>query len=190
MLSNGLSCKPTDPCPPPQSELNGSSQSHSRTISPSSSAPKTQSSRSLSFEHEPGATSSYSSSKQIPSCPSSTCNEDCQRPANPTVPIIKVTTPADSSLIDLHTETSSRGNTGSPINRQTTDERAGLLRPPPQHCSTMPSPTQQRATSPQQARKALRVVIRFCEHQRSGFLELEEGVLLGKLDERLRRSCE
>lgn len=124
-----------------------------------------------------------------PSCPSSMGSEYCQGPPNPTVPIITVTTPNHSSLIDPRTETSSMGDTGSPFNRQATVKRAGLLRPPPQYCSTVPSPTQRRAPSPEQGRKALGIVIGFCEHQPSNFPKFEEGVLLGKLDERLRRNC-
>ncbi|KAM0714569.1 hypothetical protein Q7P37_009865 [Cladosporium fusiforme] len=173
----GSSCSPTNPpanqrweCDVgsvPHGELNVYSQSQSRTITntaPSSSAPKTQSSRSLSFEHEAGATSSSSYSQRIPSCPSSIGSEDCQGPAIPTVPIIMVTTPNDSSLSDPHTDTSSTGDTS-------------LFQP------------QRRAISPEEARKALGVVIGFCEHQPSGVLELEEGVHLGKLDERLRHNC-
>lgn len=49
--------------------------------------------------------------------------------------------------------------------------------------------SQRRAISPGEARKALGVVIGFCENQPSGFLKIEEGVLLGMLAERLRRNC-
>lgn len=51
----------------------------------------------------------------------------------------------------------------------------------------MPSQNQELAISPEEARKALGIVIRFCEQQRNGFLELQECVLLGTLDERLKR---
>lgn len=57
---------------------------------------------------------------------------------------------------------------------------------PTQRHSTVPSQTKELAISSEEAHKALGIVIRFCEQQPSGFLELQEGVLLGTLDERLR----
>lgn len=83
---------------------------------------------------------------------------DCQGLQNTTVPTIKPYAPENSSIVH-----------------------------PPRSCSDGSLQFQQHAIIPDEAQKALQVVIGYCKQQPTGFLNLQEGVTLGKLDEILRQ---
>jgi hypothetical protein len=82
-------------------------------------------------------------------------------------------------LIDNSTSSS------HPIDQPTAVNPADFLRRP-QTSATVLSQKQLPTTSPEEARKAIRVVIGFFQQQPGGFLELQESIVLGKLEERLR----
>jgi len=67
---------------------------------------------------------------------------------------------------------------------------SALLREPRQHRSLTPatsaSSLQAAATNPEEARKALEVVLSFFEQQPNGFLDLQESYTIGKLMEKLK----
>lgn len=96
------------------------------------------------------------------------------------------------------------GNLNSALHNFQTDERprivtpADTMRPPPlpanvalrdpRRRSITPATytSAQSATSPEEARKAMEVVLSFFEQQPSGFLDLQESVTVGKLMEKLK----
>lgn len=73
----------------------------------------------------------------------------------------------------------------SRADRTTTTKPTELLHPS-RGCSTGLPQGQQHRIMPDEAHKALQAVIGYCAQQPTGFLGIKEGVLLGKLDERLR----
>jgi hypothetical protein len=76
-----------------------------------------------------------------------------------------------------------------PIDQSTTTKSAKLPHPP-RNCSSSSLENQRLQTTPDQAQKALQIVIGYCKRQPRGYLETDEGVLLGTLAQRLRHSCE
>jgi len=63
---------------------------------------------------------------------------------------------------------------------------ASVMMREPRHHSITPAISTQPATSPDEARKALEIVLGFFEQQPSGFLDLQESMMLGRLMEKLR----
>lgn len=76
----------------------------------------------------------------------------------------------------------------SHVDRPTTVKLAPSMRSPQQH-STKLSETQRSTTNAEEACQALDVVIRFFQQQPNEYLDLDEGVLLGKLAVRLKDKC-
>ena len=114
---------------------------------------------------------------------------DCQGLQNTILPTIKPYAPENSSIVHDEPEkgfTVLSPTSQPPINRLATTKSAKLLHPP-RSCSDGSFQFQQHAIIPDEAQKALQVVIGYCKQQPTGFLNLQEGVTLGKLDERLRQ---
>jgi hypothetical protein len=66
---------------------------------------------------------------------------------------------------------------------------AKALRPPQGYPANL-AQAQRHAVTPEEAHKAFHFVIGYCQQQPKGFLDQKDGVSLGMLSERLRRSCE
>jgi hypothetical protein len=126
----------------------------------------------------------FTSRKSLP-CPSQTSNDNRHQPRSTTIssnaPGVWGT--AHNSHADGLTNNSPSSNHS--INQPVTVNSADLLRRPQTWDVTL-SQTQLPTPSPEEARGAIRVVIGFFEQQPSDFLELQEGIVLGKLEERLR----
>jgi hypothetical protein len=126
----------------------------------------------------------FTTQQSLP-CSYQTSNDDCFKPRTTKVPSNApgiygtVHNPHVDGLIDNSTSSS------HPIDQPTAVNPADLLRRP-QTSATVLSQKQLPTTSPEEARKAIRVVIGFFQQQPSGFLELQESIVLGKLEERLR----
>lgn len=117
---------------------------------------------------------------------------DCEVSQNTTIPTIKVCGPENSvSVYDQWGESSTiRSLPPGRLNKRSTATKPAKALRPPQGYPANLAQAQRHAVTPEEAHKAIQVVIGYCQQQPGGFLEQQDGVSLGKLSERLRCSCE
>jgi hypothetical protein len=143
--------------------------------------------RSKSKSSAPGVsiTSTPLTSQQSLPCFSQTSNDDRHQlrttkvPSNTPGICGAVHNPHVDGLIDNSTTSS------HPIDQPTAVNPADLLRRPQTGAAVL-SQKQLHTTSPEEARKAIRVVIEFFQQQPSGSLEFQDCIALGKMEEKLR----
>jgi len=127
----------------------------------------------------------FTTQQSLP-CPSQTSNDNCFKPRTTNVPSDApgicgaVHNPHADGLIDNSTTSS------HPIDQPTAVDPADLLCRPQTGAAVL-SQKQLHTTSPEEARKAIRVVIEIFQQQPSGSLEFQDCIALGKLEEKLRR---
>jgi hypothetical protein len=151
-------------------------------FAPQTEEPARPSSQSLS------SSSSRTISQRSFSHPASKSKNNQREPQNTRIPKIKLFPPGDPATVlgqRNKTVTVSSPTPDSRADRSTSIDPKKLLHPPRSR-SPGSLKVQQHKVMADEAHKALHVVIGYCKQQPTGFLDFQDSVVLGKLDERLR----
>lgn len=145
------------------------------------SSPKTE-------QAQPSASSRLPASQQSVLHLASAGTGDQKEPRDTPLPRIKLYRPDHSTTVFGQPEKAVAASSLSPDSaaaQPMTLKPTELLRPR-RRFSTGLRQMHQRKITPEEAHKALQAVIGYCKQRATGFLDFQESVLLGKLDERLR----
>lgn len=113
---------------------------------------------------------------------------DQKEPRDTILPRIKLYRPDHSTTVFGQPEKAVAASSLSPDSaaaQPMTLEPTKLLRPQRRFFTGLRQ-IHQRKITPDEAHEALQAVIGYCKQRATGFLDFQESVLLGKLDERLR----
>jgi hypothetical protein len=146
---------------------------------------ETQSAEIPFFALHSGSTTGSSSSQQNFDDPASTSMNDWQVPQNTRHPTSKLWAPDDATSQLNKSFTVPFQTSVPPTDQSTTMKPAKPPHPFRNYSSSLPE-IQQHSIMPDQAHKALQDVIRYRKRKPPGFLDLEDGMVLSKLAERLR----
>jgi hypothetical protein len=137
------------------------------------------------FALHSGSTTGSSSSQQNFDDPASTGVNDCQVPQNTRHPTSKLWAPDDATSQLNKSFTVPFQTSVPPTDRSTTMKPAKPPHPFRNYSSSLPE-IQQHSIMPDHAHKALQDVIGYRKRKPPGFPDLEDGMVLSKLAERLR----
>lgn len=163
------------------------------TASPPS-ARRRQSSNFLFLAPAPGSSPDVSIGEQSFPHPASASKDDCEVSQNTTVPTIKVCAPDNSASVTLYDRcgesSATRSLSPDRLSKRLTATKPANAPRPAQGYPADIAQAQRHAVTPQEAHKAIQIVIGYCQQQPEGFLEQQDGISLGMLSERLRCSSD